>query len=142
MLVMLFQMLALQVISARLHPCARLPACCLQVRAGTWEGGHEKRATQYFEVMHQLTGSKIVKYFVMVIVIISLLCTGIAQIIAIATGMYYLKDTISKRSERLPLLCRGLMQARNPCQHALDTHDICARIDCLWLHADMRIAVQ
>lgn len=72
------------------------------MRAGTWEGGHEKRATQYFEVMHQLTGSKIVKYFVMVIVIISLLCTGIAQIIAIATGMYYLKDTISKRSERLP----------------------------------------
>ncbi|DBA95338.1 TPA: Lymphocyte transmembrane adapter 1 [Trebouxia sp. C0006] len=68
-----------------------------KVRAGTWEGGHEKRATQYFEVMHQLTGSRIVKYFVMVIVIISLLCTGIAQIIAIATGMYYLKDTISKR---------------------------------------------
>lgn len=47
--------------------------------------------------MHQLTGSKIVKYFVMIIVIISLLCTGIAQIIAIATGMYYLKDTVSKR---------------------------------------------
>ena len=70
---------------------------CVQIRAGTWEGGHEKRATQYFEVMHQLTGSRIVKYFVMIIVIISLLCTGIAQIIAIATGMYYLKDTISKR---------------------------------------------
>ena len=69
----------------------------LQIKAGTWEGGHEKRATQYFEVMHQLTGSRIVKYFVMIIVIISLLCTGIAQIIAIATGMYYLKDTISKR---------------------------------------------
>jgi len=75
--------------------------------------------------MHQLTGSRIVKYFVMVIVIISLLCTGIAQIIAIATGMYYLKDTISKRSEMLPQLCRGLMQPGNPCQHSLDTCPYC-----------------
>ena len=26
-------------------------ADCLQVKAGKWAGGHDKRATQYFEVM-------------------------------------------------------------------------------------------
>jgi hypothetical protein len=91
--------------------------------------------------MHQLTGSRIVKYFVMVIVIISLLCTGIAQIIAIATGMYYLKDTISKRSERLLQLCRGLMQLASQ-KPPVNMHSTRARIDCLWLHADVQIAVQ
>ena len=69
----------------------------MQIKAGTWAGGHHKRATQYFEVLGQLTGSKIVKYFVLIITIISLLCTGIAQIIAISTGMYYLVESVNKR---------------------------------------------
>ena len=37
------------------------------------------------------------KAFVTVITIISLLCTGIAQIVAISTGSYYLNTSIDKR---------------------------------------------
>ncbi|EIE19348.1 hypothetical protein COCSUDRAFT_19779, partial [Coccomyxa subellipsoidea C-169] len=58
----------------------------------------KKRATQYFNVVGELTGSSIVKVFVTVITIISLLCTGIAQIVAIATGSYYLNTSIDKRT--------------------------------------------
>ncbi len=47
-----------------------------QSAAGTWAGGHESRATQYFNVVGELTGSRIVKVFVCAITIISLLCTG------------------------------------------------------------------
>lgn len=50
----------------------------------------------------ELTGSRIVKIFVTIITIISLLCTGIAQIVAIATGSYYLNTSIDKRCE-IPL---------------------------------------
>ncbi|KAK9796248.1 hypothetical protein WJX73_001881 [Symbiochloris irregularis] len=68
------------------------------VTRGTWAGGHHKRATQYFEVLGELTGSKLVGWFVLAIVAISLLCTTIAQIVAIATGMYYLAEGESKRT--------------------------------------------
>ena len=69
----------------------------MQIKDGSWAGGHDKRATQYFEVLGELTGSKIVKYFTLFVTVFSLLCTGISQIIAIAAGLYYYKDTVSKR---------------------------------------------
>lgn len=78
------------------HSVAEL-ARLAQVSAGVWAGGHHKRATQYFEVLGELTGSVIVKWFVLIIVAISLLCTTIAQIIAISTGIYYLDTSINKR---------------------------------------------
>lgn len=75
-----------------------------KIKAGTWAGGHDKRATQYFEVLGDLTGSKIVRYFVLAVTILSLLCTGIAQIVSCATGMYYLHDTIDKRYDIMCML--------------------------------------
>ena len=69
----------------------------MQIKAGTWEGGHNKQATQYFNVVGYLT-HRWVGYFVMLITIISLCSTGIAQIVAISTGLYYLDTGISKRS--------------------------------------------
>ena len=69
----------------------------MQIAKGTWAGGHDQRATQYFNVIGELTGSRIVKGFVCIITIISLMCTGIAQIVAISTGSYYLNTSVDKR---------------------------------------------
>lgn len=71
-------------------------ACSAQVKAGTWEGGHNKKATQYFNVIGYLV-NRWVGYFVMLITIVSLCSTGIAQVVAISTGLYYLDIHISKR---------------------------------------------
>lgn len=68
----------------------------LQVKAGKWEGGHNKKATQYFDVITELVGFWPGR-FVLLITIISLCSTGIAQVIACSTGAYYLKTSISKR---------------------------------------------
>lgn len=67
-----------------------------KIKAGTWEGGHNKKATQYFNVIGYLV-NRWVGYFVMFITIISLCSTGIAQVIAISTGLYYLDIHINKR---------------------------------------------
>ena len=67
-----------------------------QVKAGTWEGGHNKKATQYFDVISDLVGFWPGR-FVLLITIISLCSTGIAQVIACSTGAYYLDTRISKR---------------------------------------------
>ena len=72
----------------------------MQIAAGTWAGGHEQRATQYYNVVGELTGSRIVKGFVCIITIISLVCTGIAQLVAMSTGSYYLNTSVDKRCER------------------------------------------
>jgi len=69
----------------------------VQIKAGTWEGGHNKKATQYFNVIGYLV-NRWVGYFVMLITIISLCSTGIAQVVAISTGLYYMDINISKRS--------------------------------------------
>jgi len=69
----------------------------VQIKAGTWEGGHNKKATQYFNVIGYLV-NRWVGYFVMLITIISLCSTGIAQVVAISTGLYYLDIHITKRS--------------------------------------------
>ena len=68
----------------------------MQIKAGQWEGGHSKNATQYYNVVGYLT-HKWIGAFVMFITIISLCSTGIAQIVAISTGLYYLDTSISKR---------------------------------------------
>jgi len=68
----------------------------VQIKAGTWEGGHNKKATQYFNVIGYLV-NRWVGYFVMLITIISLCSTGIAQLVAISTGLYYLDIHITKR---------------------------------------------
>ena len=69
----------------------------VQIKAGTWEGGHNKKATQYFNVIGYLV-NRWVGYFVMLITIISLCSTGIAQVVAISTGLYYLDIHVTKRS--------------------------------------------
>ena len=70
--------------------------CDMQIKAGQWEGGHSKNATQYYNVVGYLT-HKWIGAFVLFITIISLCSTGIAQIVAISTGLYYLDTSISKR---------------------------------------------
>ena len=74
----------------------RWAAALLQVKAGTWEGGHNKKATQYYDVLGHLCHPWVGK-FVLLITIISLCSTGIAQVVAISTGMYYLDIHINKR---------------------------------------------
>ncbi|KAK9807758.1 hypothetical protein WJX72_008373 [[Myrmecia] bisecta] len=73
-----------------------------RIKNGLWKGYTDKgvkggRALQYFEVIGELCG-KPAKYFVLLITIISLLSTAIAQIIACSTGFYYLIDTVDKRT--------------------------------------------
>lgn len=68
-----------------------------KVKAGKWEGGHNKKATQYFDVITELVGFWPGR-FVLLITIISLCSTGIAQVIACSTGAYYLNTSISKRT--------------------------------------------
>lgn len=70
--------------------------CCLQVKTGKWEGGHDKKATQYFDVITDLVGYWPGR-FVLLITIISLCSTGIAQVVACSTGAYYLNTSITKR---------------------------------------------
>lgn len=79
-------------------PSLQLTDACKheQVKAGKWEGGHNKKATQYFDVITELVGFWPGR-FVLLITIISLCSTGIAQVIACSTGAYYLNTSISKR---------------------------------------------
>ncbi len=87
-------------VTCRVNPANALEQKSLwhvQIKAGTWEGGHNKKATQYFNVIGYLV-NRWVGYFVMLITIISLCSTGIAQLVAISTGLYYMDIHISKRS--------------------------------------------
>ena len=84
----------------------------MQIKAGTWEGGHNKKATQYFNVIGYLV-NRWVGYFVMLITIISLCSTGIAQVVAISTGLYYMDIHISKRSAIANILVTGLQECGN-----------------------------
>ncbi|KAL3149585.1 Lymphocyte transmembrane adapter 1 [Trebouxia sp. C0010 RCD-2024] len=68
-----------------------------KVKTGKWEGGHDKKATQYFDVITDLVGYWPGR-FVLLITIISLCSTGIAQVVACSTGAYYLNTSITKRT--------------------------------------------
>ena len=104
----------------------------MQIAAGTWAGGHEQRATQYYNVVGELTGSRIVKGFVCIITIISLVCTGIAQLVAMSTGSYYLNTSVDKRCERKwkisesrkrPGAATAIFSCREECLHTLLFND-------------------